>query len=622
MGFVQGAINHSSTSVVATAFPAGNTAGNTLIVIAETAEPFGGLTGMSINDTQGNVWVPLPSPPAELNNILPGVWTCASCKAGANTVTVTYGYGAYPVTAAVLEYSNLGALDVHAVTEATSSVHTITSVTTTHAGDILIGLCLNEGTGYSTPSNTSGWTSDFVGTGSPVAMGLGAMETTAGAAGAYSLTAGPSSGSCNYQYLYVLAFQSAVVLTAQTITFAAIPNHSVTDAPFTLAPTASSGLTVSLAVTSGPATISGDTVTLTGATGTVTIQATQAGNGTYAAATPVSQSFTVSTAAQTITFPAISDHAPTDAPFTLGATASSGLAVSYAVTSGPATVSGSTVTLTGGLGTVTIQATQAGNGTYAAATAVNQSFTVVLTPQTITFGAIPGHSTTDAPFTLAPSASSGLTVSVAVTSGPATISGNVVTLNGTAGTVAIQATQAGNGTYAAATPVNQLFAVSLAPQTITFGAIPGHVANDPPFTLAPTASSGLAVSLAVTAGPATLAGDVVTFTGSAGTVTIQATQAGNGTYAPATPVSQSFTVAASQRGNTAYDQIRTSDRTGNGPQLLTYTIPAPASATSAGTPGQIAFDAAGNWYWCYAVNSWARIGPAGYGSAAASPPSW
>jgi hypothetical protein len=48
----------------------------------------------------------------------------------------------------------------------------------------------------------------------------------------------------------------------------------------------------------------------------------------------------------------------------------------------------------------------------------------------------------------------------------------------------------------------------------------------------------------------------------------------------------------------------------------------PAAPTSTGTPGEVAFDSAGNWYWCYAFNSWARIGPTGYGSAAASPPSW
>jgi hypothetical protein len=41
---------------------------------------------------------------------------------------------------------------------------------------------------------------------------------------------------------------------------------------------ASSGLPVTLTVTSGPATVSGDKVTLTGAIGSVTLQATQAGN--------------------------------------------------------------------------------------------------------------------------------------------------------------------------------------------------------------------------------------------------------------------------------------------------------------------------------------------------------
>ena len=72
----------------------------------------------------------------------------------------------------------------------------------------------------------------------------------------------------------------------------------------------------------------------------------------------------------------IPNHVVGDAPFTLSATASSGLAVSYSVTSGPATVLGNTVTLTG-VGTVVIQATQAGNTSYAAATPVSQSFVVL-----------------------------------------------------------------------------------------------------------------------------------------------------------------------------------------------------------------------------------------------------
>ncbi len=325
---------------------------------------------------------------------------------------------------------------------------------------------------------------------------------------------------------------------SQTIAFSSIPNHTFGDAPFMLNATASSGLAVSYTVLSGPATVSGSTVTLTGA-GMVTIQASQAGNASYAAAIPVSQSFTVAQASQTIAFPAIPNHTVGDAPFMLAATASSGLAVSYSVVSGPATISGSTVTVTGA-GTVTIQASQAGNANYSAATPVSQSFTVSLAPQTITFAPIPNHTFGDASFTLGATASSGLTVSYAVTAGPATVSGNTVTLTG-AGTVTIQATQAGNTTYAAATPVSQSFSVAPASQTITFPAIPNHTVSDPPFNLSATASSGLAVSYAVTSGPATVSGSTVTVTG-AGTVVIAASQAGNANYSAAAPVSQTFSV--------------------------------------------------------------------------------
>lgn len=334
-------------------------------------------------------------------------------------------------------------------------------------------------------------------------------------------------------------------LTAQTITFGALGDKLTTDAPFNLTASSDSGLTVSFSVTSGPATISGNTVTLTGAAGTVTIQATQAGNGTYAAATPVSHSFDVTLAPQTITFPTISAKLTTDAPFNLAATSDSGLTVSYAVTSGPATVSGNTVTLTGA-GTVTIEATQAGNGTYAAATPADRGFDVTapdLTAQTITFPSIADHSMGDAPFGLTASSSSSLTVSYTVTSGPATVSGSTVTLTG-GGSVTIEATQAGNGTYAAATPVSRTFAVSLLAQTITFPSIPNHSSIDAPFAFTPaTSTSGLTVSYTLISGPATLSGTTVTITGP-GVVTIQATQAGNGSYAAAPPVSRSFGISS------------------------------------------------------------------------------
>jgi parallel beta-helix repeat protein len=253
----------------------------------------------------------------------------------------------------------------------------------------------------------------------------------------------------------------------QTISFPAIPNKTYGDPAFTLNATASSGLPVSYRVVSGPATVSGNTVTLTGS-GTVTIEALQAGNTTYNAATPVQQSFTVSSPAptsstttkqaQTITFGTLAYKTYNSPPFELTATSSSGLPVSYRVVSGPISISGNTVTITG-VGTATIEAYQPGNTTYNAATPVQRSFTIGKASQTITFPAIANKTVGSAPFTLNATASSGLPVSYRVISGPATVSGNTVTITG-AGTVTIEASQAGNAFYSAAFSPQRSFTVT------------------------------------------------------------------------------------------------------------------------------------------------------------------
>lgn len=81
--------------------------------------------------------------------------------------------------------------------------------------------------------------------------------------------------------------------TSQSITFTGLPATAAFGAagPYALNGKASSGLAVSYSVT-GPANLSGTTLTITG-TGTVVVTASQAGNGQYLAATPVSQTINV-----------------------------------------------------------------------------------------------------------------------------------------------------------------------------------------------------------------------------------------------------------------------------------------------------------------------------------------
>ena len=251
---------------------------------------------------------------------------------------------------------------------------------------------------------------------------------------------------------------------------------------------------------------------------------------------------------QTITFnPILSQAVGTS--LNLSAKASSGLAVSFfSFTPKVCTVSGSTANLVR-VGTCTIVATQEGNAEYEPAPPVWRTFAVTgtqLTAQTITFGPIAAQ-TAGTTLPLNATASSGLPVSFASqTTGVCTVSGSVATLRA-AGTCTIQATQAGNSTYAAATPVSQSFTVNGEAQTITFSN-PGAQTVGTPLTLSASATSGLTVSFASqTTSVCTVSGSTATFI-AAGTCTIQATQAGNSTWAAATPVSQSFTVKAATGG--------------------------------------------------------------------------
>ncbi|MFN2322378.1 MAG: hypothetical protein ABR510_05405 [Trueperaceae bacterium] len=84
--------------------------------------------------------------------------------------------------------------------------------------------------------------------------------------------------------------------------------------------------------------------------------------------------------AQTIAFEPLPDLLPDAEPFVLTASASSGLPVSYAA-SGVCSLSSTTLTLSGDLGTCTVTASQAGDDVYLAAPNVLRSLTVSLVPR-------------------------------------------------------------------------------------------------------------------------------------------------------------------------------------------------------------------------------------------------
>ena len=99
-------------------------------------------------------------------------------------------------------------------------------------------------------------------------------------------------------------------------------------------------------------------------------------------ASTVTRKVTVTPASQTITFPALGSVAVGSGPVIPGATASSGLAITYTSSvANVASVSGSTLTILGA-GTTTITASQSGNVDYLAATPVSQVLVVTNFPVT------------------------------------------------------------------------------------------------------------------------------------------------------------------------------------------------------------------------------------------------
>ncbi len=179
-------------------------------------------------------------------------------------------------------------------------------------------------------------------------------------------------------------------------------------------------------------------------------------NGPVVGAAPV---------AQTITFTAPANRTLASGAFTVSASASSGLPVTFiSLAATVCTVSGTNVTLLTG-GTCSLRASQAGNSSYLAAATVDRSFTIsnALTAQSITFAALSGRAINSGAFDVSATASSGLTVSfTSATPATCTVSGVRTTLLAV-GTCTLRAAQAGNTTFAAAANVDRSFAIAAAP---------------------------------------------------------------------------------------------------------------------------------------------------------------
>jgi Bacterial Ig-like domain (group 3)/MBG domain (YGX type) len=482
--------------------------------------------------------------------------------------TTTSGVGSYPIVPSVTG-NNLGNYTVDIVNGTLTVTGALTTTTLTAPATSTYGTSVTLTATVTSADGTPGGSVTFLsgttvlGTGTLNGSGVATLSTTAIPGGTDSLTAGYGAAG-NFNASTSSASSITVSQATQTITFAPIASRPYGSAPFAATATSSAGskYPVTITVQSGPAVISGGMVSLTGA-GTVALQATQAGDANYSAAAAVVQSFQV-----------------TPAPLTVSANnATRGFGAANPTFNG---------TVTGAVGSdsftesfTTTATTTSAVGSYPivpAATGANlASYTVTIVNGTLTVSGASTTTTLTAPGTEAYGASVTLTATVASTSGtPGGIvtfySGSTAVGTGTlnasgvttlttttlpVGTDSLTASYAATGNFGASTSAASSITVTAASQTITFAPIGSRAYGSAPFAVTATSSLGSSypVTITVQSGPATINGGIVTITG-AGTVVLQAAQAGNTDYGAAT-TTQSFQVTPAPLTVAASNATRT-----------------------------------------------------------------
>ena len=391
--------------------------------------------------------------------------------------------------------------------------------------------------------------------------------------------------------------------TTTTYTYMAPPN------PVTIALTVANGPSNNPVVFSvdakstGAGTISASAVSGTNSSamltvtqaGTIIVDANEVGglvNGVYYQDAPqVQLTLTIGQATQTIAFTPVAGspftYAPAPNQLTLQLSATGGSSnnpVTFTVdpsSTGAGTISSTSVVGNASLATLTItqagsivlDANQAGNVNYAAATQEQQSIQVNQASQTITYvpptqpvyfiakstgigggitvsvSAVGGGSNNPIVFTVDKTSTMSGVFGASMVSGATSTAILTIPLQGnvTSGNIVIDATQPASANYAAVT-VAPLATLTILPplplQTITWGN-PGTQVNGATLALTGTASSGFPVIYtSSTTAVCTVNNANVTFV-TAGTCTIAATQPGDNIhFAAAPPVTQTFTVNA------------------------------------------------------------------------------
>ena len=370
---------------------------NAAVTLSGSAAIYGALVGDTINDSGGAALhfdealsqlsqsITFPNPGTQVYGVAP--ITLAATASSGLPITYSVVSGPASISGSTLTITGAGAVAVEADQAGNTSYLPAPSVQQTFTVNpaVLTVTANNLSRAYGVANPTLTYTlSGFVNgdTRASATSGTPSLSTTATVSspvGSYPIT--PVVGTLAAAS-YTFTFANGSLTIGKAVLTVTANNAGMTYGGTLPAFTASYGGFVNGDTTSALTGTPSLTTTVTSASpaGAYSITAAQ---GTLSASNYsfvfVNGSLTINQSAQTITFSNPGTQTYPGPQIPLKATASSGLAVVYSVTSGPATVGGSTLTTTGA-GTVTVESDQPGNANYAAAAPVRQSFAVQSAP--------------------------------------------------------------------------------------------------------------------------------------------------------------------------------------------------------------------------------------------------
>lgn len=462
---------------------------------------------------------PANAPPAPASGPSPTPGPAPVYTAGAAAANVNFATTGLPAGASV----SVGFSGTNNGGNPTSG----TSAFTSPGPGANVGLLPGSSVSYWFPASVTSGGATYNAASPTGSIRVGAGGSTITVTGAY-VAAKASTATSVVSSANPSVFGQSVTFTATVTSGAGTPTGTVTfkDGTATLAAGTLDG--------TGAATFSTDSLAVSTVSVTHSITASYGGDSNHLGSTSSPALVqVVDKANQTIT---VGTHAPATASygstFTVAATASSGLTVSYS-SDGACGNIGALFTVTSPTGTCTVKYDETGNGNYNAAPQVTETVaaekataTVILSGLSHTYDGTPKAAT-------ASTTPTGLSVTITY-DGSSTAPTN-------AGDYAVVATVDDVNYQGSATGSLH---VARADQTINFGALVDRTYGDAPFTVSATASSGLTVSFTASGKcSATGAnGSDITITG-AGSCTVTAKQGGDTNYNAAPDVPRTFSIA-------------------------------------------------------------------------------